>query len=113
MRDVARVEYRGFRGFAQTVMAVREDVSERAQHHAVVSEKGFHASDRLRVVKVEFEGGRISGLVFNPVATAPGSDNSRYRQECCEFFRATHRARSRAAAAVRRRKGLMKIQVDH
>ena len=74
MRDVTGVEDSGFGGFAQTIVAMREDVSQRAQHHAVISEKCFDAADRSWVVEVEFVTRIICCAGCDPVATALGTD---------------------------------------
>src|ERR1700682_5394934 len=108
MRDVARIQHCGFRCFTQTVVTVGQRVSQGAQHHAVVSEKGFDASDRLRKVKVEFVSRRVRCSRFNPIATAPGTDyNARHGEEWFAFLRATARARPRPPAAMRRRESFV------
>src|ERR1044072_3297165 len=116
--DVARVEYGRFRCFAQTIPAMRENVSQCAQHHSIVSEECFHATDGLRVIEIE-----LVSWIYAPVATAPGSALARFcRRSVCddysrnwkkrlEFFGTATRPATRSAAAVGRGKSFVQIQM--
>src|ERR1700754_1963613 len=74
-RDVTRVEHGCFSRFTQAIVAVRQRVSERPQHHAVVSKERFHASDRFCLVVIE----TICVVVFN---------DARHGQKRFQIFRA-------------------------
>ena len=53
LADVVRVEHSIFRGLAQAVGAVGEDVSQRADKHAEVAVKHANAADRVRPIVVQ------------------------------------------------------------
>src|SRR5216684_1727216 len=114
MGNVARIQDGRFRGFAQAVIAVRQDVRQRAQHHAVVSQERFDAANGLRAIEIELVGcWLVLGTSTGPVATAPGSDNdARHRQKWFKLCSATARTRSGTASAVRGGDSFVQIKMN-
>src|SRR5579859_617894 len=98
LADVIRVEDGVFRGLAHAG-AVREDVSERANENAEISAEGFYTTDG------------VWPNLFQHEAAALLLDEDGHGAEGFEDFFHGNGTGAGTAAAVRRRKSLMKIEV--
>src|SRR6185369_7675484 len=87
--NVTRVEHGSFRSLAQSVASMRENVSQRAQHHSIISEECFYSSDGLWIVEVE------------SVSSTITADYSRNWQKRLKFFGTATRPATWPTAAMR------------
>ncbi len=99
LANVIRVQDRVFRGLADA-RAVGQRVGERAHQHSEISAERAHPANGFWLVIFE----RQVPVLF---------DQDGNRQIRLENFLDHHRARARTAAAVRRGKCLVQIQVHH
>ena len=100
LADVDGVEHRVHGGVAQARAAVRQDVGQRAHQHAEVAVEGAHAAD-----------GVLAPVIEGPFLA--GALEARHGQERLEGLLHGHRTGARTAAAVRRREGLVQVEVHH
>ena len=99
--DVVGVQHGVLGGLAQAVRPVGQDVRQRADEQPEVPVPRAHAPDRLRTVKVQPEHSIRVRL------------HHRRRQKRLQYLLTRHRPTARAAAAMRRREGLVQVQVHH
>ena len=99
LSDVVCVENRVFRGLPQAIGAIRLNISQRAHEHSKVAVESAYPSHRLRTVALK----RQSAVRFG--------DHHRRRQERLQAFLDSHRARTRASAAVWSRESLVQVEM--
>ena len=104
-QDVVGVEHRILGDLLQAVGAVAEDVGQRAGEHAHLAVEGDHSAEGVGML--------LAGILFlDQLEAAVGIfGDERQRAEGRERFRQHDRARTRAAAAVRGREGLVEVDV--
>ena len=100
LADVVRVQHRIQRRLPQSIAAVRHDVGQRANQHAEIAVECAHTADRLRQI-----------VIPRPAIALRASDAA--SAETAPALLHRHGPAAGTAAAMRRRKRLVQIQVHH
>ena len=111
-QDVIGVEHGIFGNLLQPVRPVAEDIGERPREHAHLAMERGHSAEVLQRPAEMFLGELFRVLFLDQVDDAVlGPRRVGQRSERSECFGKDHRARARAAAAMRRGKGLVQIDM--
>ena len=102
--NIVRRQHRIFRSLPHAVRAMAQHVSQRTHEHAHLAVEGAHAAERLHARRRRIR-------MFDKTEAAGIVDEQRQRRIRCQRRRQYDRARTRAAAAMRRRECLVQIDV--
>ena len=103
-QDVVGVEHGILRHLPQPIGAVAENVGQRAREHAHLAMERDHPAERAGVMLAR-------GFLFDEVEAVVGLLDERQRREGAERLREHHWPRTRPAAAMRSREGLVQVDV--
>lgn len=106
-QHVVGVQHRVLGDLPEAVGAVAHDVAERAHEHAHLAVERDHAPEALRV-RVPAD---MRLLLLDQLEVRSGVTHERQRRERRQRRREHHRPRARSAAAMRRREGLVEVDV--